>query len=1755
MKSTTLCTFATFLASVRLSRGGSGPCTATLRAGGPCGPGRSGCPYLLTLPPLTLHLPEPFRELEGLLKDLETLKEDVERLSRTCRDGGRRHPESRYDGTPDLRVGGDREKTKCGEEAGRKEEAAGKDGMLEELNGEVRMKGGPDQVDGKKKETQVKTDGGGHEQGEIWVEGEGEMGKQAGDSGLPADKSRPRKKDQGGMTDGEREEREQDNVQRDSDGESASGRGTHRTDFVSISPSTPASTTWISARGPEFFFHLDQTESITSSPPSPPFSDFAPRHSPVVDPTRTQTAWTESNARQEQNPDGKTESKKAQGKNTTENKFKSEGETKSFPVRGETDPFLKNLKPKHSQDSHSRWVATDQQARPTTDVQPESEKTPTLDENSQAKKEDIRHVQIGRMEPDQKPDPSPMDPSLKPIIDQDSSNNSQRLATDQLAKTRSDKQLESEETPILNKNLKPKDRSVHPVKPSQILQNPKPDKSSTEPSKSGQDTTNLSEQLPTDQPAKTTSNRQPESEETPILNKNSKPKGGSVHLVKTSTAEQNQNPAHRPTDPSLQNLKPNDGQDRTGHSEKLPTDQPATPVLSKNSKPGKESVEPVQSVTIEQKPTEPSIKNLQPKYAQDRKSHSQGLTFDEKTESKETPMLNKNFKPKTEPAHPVKTSKTSQNQKPDKGPTDRSIQNQKPKYGQDSSSQWETTDKKTESEETPNSKLNKEPEKAANTDQNQKPENISTDLAPKSDQDRTKMSQRLPTDQVTRTTSDEQPEPEETPIFDKTTTLHKETINPVKPSTSDPKQIPDHSPTDPSPQNLNPKDDQDRTGHSERLTTDQPGAPALSKNSQPGKESAEPVQSVTIEQKPTEPSIKNLQPKYAQDRKSHSQGLTFDEKTESKETPMLNKNFKTKTEPTHPVKTSKTNQNQKSDISPTDRSIQNQKPKYGQDSNSQWETTDKKPESEETPKSKLKKEPVHPAKTANTDQNQKPENISTDLAPKSDQGRTKMSQRLPTDQVARTTPEPEETPIFDKTTTPHKETINSVRASTSDPKQIPDQSPTDPFPKNPKPKHGQIKTTERQEEPLTDKQPEPNSQPKKGSVRPVKTSKVEQNQKPDDSPRDPAPQKLKPKYFQHRTNNSQRSQTDHQARPASDKQSRPEKNPALNKNSKRKNVPVQAIIKSSKSEQKQKPSKNSPKEKSAPTKSKQHPPADRQTKSKPLQKATALLHSNSSGNSESPNTFPTNPNQRLKSSQRIPKINEKYKTAQVPKLNQKQPESVRDQNPGASPKTKSSPDLPPQLGEDSTQKSNPRSVFDQKASIRPTPEATTEPAQMNEKTTTQTQQPRHFSWTTTKPFKNPQLLSNPSPVPQLSEDTDFHPRELKPVPTKTTKYLHGLPSVPSHRFPSDPRPQTATNHPPSTPTSATLRLLRTVIPRTDPGSAKTHRNSKTEAEPHTLNIISDLGPKNTANPVAIPVPESSTSSARELRVKIKQVAAAFFNGSRVAPIGKPPADQDLLEDNKGGSRPPGGSRASIPSEGAVSEAMRDCSDHLLRRDSVKSGIYQVTPDLHAGGGFPVLCDMEVQGGGWTLLQLRRDGGVSFNRTWAEYRSGFGEPSTGGEFWLGNQRIHLLTRDRAMTLRVELEDFSGTAGYAEYEDFRVASERMRYRLTLGAYSGTAGNALRFSPTYDHNNRAFTTPDRDNDRYPSGNCGAYYGSGWWFDACMAANLNGKYYRGRYKGVRDGIYWGAWHNISTELYPTNERESFKTVRMMIRPKGFFT
>lgn len=64
-----------------------------------------------------------------------------------------------------------------------------------------------------------------------------------------------------------------------------------------------------------------------------------------------------------------------------------------------------------------------------------------------------------------------------------------------------------------------------------------------------------------------------------------------------------------------------------------------------------------------------------------------------------------------------------------------------------------------------------------------------------------------------------------------------------------------------------------------------------------------------------------------------------------------------------------------------------------------------------------------------------------------------------------------------------------------------------------------------------------------------------------------------------------------------------------------------------------------------------------------------------------------------------------------------------------------------------------------------------------------------------------------------------------------------------------------------------------------------------------------------------------------------------------------------------------------------------------------------------------------------IIQRRDDFGEpreNFNRDWADYKNGFGDPAK--EFWLGNENIYMLTNNEDYMLRVELEDFEGNKRY-------------------------------------------------------------------------------------------------------------------------------
>ena len=126
-------------------------------------------------------------------------------------------------------------------------------------------------------------------------------------------------------------------------------------------------------------------------------------------------------------------------------------------------------------------------------------------------------------------------------------------------------------------------------------------------------------------------------------------------------------------------------------------------------------------------------------------------------------------------------------------------------------------------------------------------------------------------------------------------------------------------------------------------------------------------------------------------------------------------------------------------------------------------------------------------------------------------------------------------------------------------------------------------------------------------------------------------------------------------------------------------------------------------------------------------------------------------------------------------------------------------------------------------------------------------------------------------------------------------------------------------------------------------------------------------------------------------------------------------------------------------------------------------------------------------------------------------------SSCSEFWLGLDKMHEYTKRGNWKLKVEIKydalaipsyssPLAGTWGIGEWENFTVASEADKYRLTIGRRIRNDNITIRsyttFDPFFNHNGAYFSTEEegRDNDKDPA-NCARERKGSWWFSACKS------------------------------------------------------
>uniref|UniRef100_A0A3P9M400 Fibrinogen C-terminal domain-containing protein n=1 Tax=Oryzias latipes TaxID=8090 RepID=A0A3P9M400_ORYLA len=211
----------------------------------------------------------------------------------------------------------------------------------------------------------------------------------------------------------------------------------------------------------------------------------------------------------------------------------------------------------------------------------------------------------------------------------------------------------------------------------------------------------------------------------------------------------------------------------------------------------------------------------------------------------------------------------------------------------------------------------------------------------------------------------------------------------------------------------------------------------------------------------------------------------------------------------------------------------------------------------------------------------------------------------------------------------------------------------------------------------------------------------------------------------------------------------------------------------------------------------------------------------------------------------------------------------------------------------------------------------------------------------------------------------------------------------------------------------------------------------------------------------------------------------------------------------------------------------DCDDIYRHDNTSSSGVYTIYP----GGATTPLhayCDMQTDGGRWTVFVRRIDGSESFFRPWKHYKAGFG--NVAGEYWLGLDNIFMLTVRKENELRVDMEDWDGVQASAQYSAFSIDSEHNGYKVHLGSFTGgSAGDSL-----VGHNSMKFTTFDKDQDMWEK-NCAQQFLGGFWYNACHTANPTGMYAPvGVIPFDNVHVTWHAWKGSSYGL---------KTMAMKIR------
>jgi Fibrinogen beta and gamma chains, C-terminal globular domain len=144
---------------------------------------------------------------------------------------------------------------------------------------------------------------------------------------------------------------------------------------------------------------------------------------------------------------------------------------------------------------------------------------------------------------------------------------------------------------------------------------------------------------------------------------------------------------------------------------------------------------------------------------------------------------------------------------------------------------------------------------------------------------------------------------------------------------------------------------------------------------------------------------------------------------------------------------------------------------------------------------------------------------------------------------------------------------------------------------------------------------------------------------------------------------------------------------------------------------------------------------------------------------------------------------------------------------------------------------------------------------------------------------------------------------------------------------------------------------------------------------------------------------------------------------------------------------------------------------------------------------------------WIVVQELYSTTFDWNRTWEDYKTGFGK--LGSDYWFGLEKLYQLTSASDYRVRIEVRQVPQNIMLnLQMAVFSVASEESFYNLT---WSGMSGDWAMITvepqnPETYHNGKTFSTYDnnRSYDPWSNSTCPNLQGGGWWFNACYSVCL---------------------------------------------------